>query len=344
MAVCVVTCFATGLYSHYLQDPLPWMTFMTRPVWLYRVTQGLHVGTGIAAIPLLLAKLWTVYPRLFTWPPIRSVTHAIERLSIAVFTASILLQLFMGLINTIKWYPWPFSFRTVHFWLAWVVIGSLLLHIAVKLPLIRDHWRTARQPVATGDGWTRRGFFGAVAATTGAVTVTTIGQAITPLGWAAVLAPRQPGVGPQGLPVNRTAAEAGVETPTDWMLEIVGPKRLRLSLAVLARLPQYEVILPIACVEGWSQSAQWGGVRVSDLLDLAGAPADASLRVVSAEAHGSYATSHMPPEFARDKLTLLALRLEGDTLHLDHGYPARIIAPARPGVLQTKWVTRLEVL
>ncbi|WP_148668402.1 molybdopterin-dependent oxidoreductase, partial [Streptomyces sp. WAC05950] len=27
---------------------------------------------------------------------------------------------------------------------------------------------------------------------------------------------------------------------------------------------------------------------------------------------------------------------------LDHGYPARIIAPNRPGVLQTKWVGRLE--
>ncbi|MGI8955066.1 MAG: molybdopterin-dependent oxidoreductase [Nocardioidaceae bacterium] len=28
---------------------------------------------------------------------------------------------------------------------------------------------------------------------------------------------------------------------------------------------------------------------------------------------------------------------------LDHGYPCRIIAPNRPGVLQTKWVTKLEV-
>ncbi|MEJ7741097.1 MAG: molybdopterin-dependent oxidoreductase [Nocardioidaceae bacterium] len=29
---------------------------------------------------------------------------------------------------------------------------------------------------------------------------------------------------------------------------------------------------------------------------------------------------------------------------MDHGHPCRIIAPNRPGVLQTKWVGRLEVL
>jgi DMSO/TMAO reductase YedYZ molybdopterin-dependent catalytic subunit len=52
----------------------------------------------------------------------------------------------------------------------------------------------------------------------------------------------------------------------------------------------------------------------------------------------------MSAEFVRDPLTLLALRLEGKDLHLEHGFPARIIAPNRPGVLQTKWVARLEVL
>jgi DMSO/TMAO reductase YedYZ molybdopterin-dependent catalytic subunit len=40
---------------------------------------------------------------------------------------------------------------------------------------------------------------------------------------------------------------------------------------------------------------------------------------------------------------LLALEVEGEVLHLDHGYPARLIGPNRPGVMQTKWVTRLVV-
>jgi DMSO/TMAO reductase YedYZ molybdopterin-dependent catalytic subunit len=46
---------------------------------------------------------------------------------------------------------------------------------------------------------------------------------------------------------------------------------------------------------------------------------------------------------ARDELALLALQLNGAELSLDHGYPCRLIAPGRPGVLQTKWIARLEV-
>ena len=109
-------------------------------------------------------------------------------------------------------------------------------------------------------------------------------------------------------------------------------------------LPQYEVELPIACVEGWSKSARWTGVRVVDLLERAGAPAHARVQVVSLQLRGGYRVSEMGHEHARDPLTLLALRLNGEELAPDHGYPARLIAPDRPGVLQTKWVGRLEVL
>ncbi|MFI8264713.1 MULTISPECIES: molybdopterin-dependent oxidoreductase [unclassified Streptomyces] len=43
---------------------------------------------------------------------------------------------------------------------------------------------------------------------------------------------------------------------------------------------------------------------------------------------------HMSPVCGwKDPLTLLALRLDGEVLSLDHGCPARIIAPNRPGVL-----------
>ena len=45
----------------------------------------------------------------------------------------------------------------------------------------------------------------------------------------------------------------------------------------------------------------------------------------------------------KPETTLLALRCNGEVLHIDHGYPTRLIAPNRSGVLQTKWVGRLEV-
>ena len=137
-----VICFLTGLYSHFLQDPLSWMRFPTGPANLYRITQGLHVATGIACIPLLLAKLWTVYPLLFVFPPFRTVRQALERASIAVLISSVIVQLATGLLNTYQWYPFPWAFRGVHYALSWVIIGSLTLHVSAQLPKIIRHWRS----------------------------------------------------------------------------------------------------------------------------------------------------------------------------------------------------------
>lgn len=98
-------CFVTGLISHLMQHPPGWLAdgVPSRPVWGYRLTQGLHVASGIAAIPLLTAKLWAVYPRLFTWPPVRSVRHALERLSVAPLVAGAVFEVATGLLNIAQW-------------------------------------------------------------------------------------------------------------------------------------------------------------------------------------------------------------------------------------------------
>jgi hypothetical protein len=339
-----VVCFLTGLISHGLQDPPGWLRdhLPSRPVNGYRITQGLHVISGIAAIPLLGAKLWTVYPQLFAWPPVRSVLHALERLGIVLLLGAALLEVFTGLLNTLQWYPWPFPFRQTHFWLAWIAVGGLLLHVAAKYPEISANWRMARAARVPG----RRAFLTGVALSVVAVSAVTAGQSVPWLRRLDLLAPRRPDIGPQGLPVNRTAAAAGTAAVAvaDWRLHVVGPTPYTLTLAELSALPQHTALLPISCVEGWSASAHWTGVRVRDLLERAGAQAGARLRVVSLERHGGYATTEMEADYAQDPLTLLALRVNGQVLAPDHGFPARIIAPNRPGVLQTKWVSRLEVL
>src|SRR5690242_1861502 len=72
LGVCFTTCFVTGLVSHLIQHPAGWFHWPARPAGLYRVTQGVHVATGLASIPLLLAKLWAVFPHLVQWPPVAS--------------------------------------------------------------------------------------------------------------------------------------------------------------------------------------------------------------------------------------------------------------------------------
>lgn len=371
VAVAFAVCFVTGLYSHVLQSPLPWLPLFPQPSWLYRVTQGAHVLTGLALVPLTLGKLWSVYPRLFHWPPITGLRTLLERGAIAVLVSTSLLELVLGVMNIAQWYAFPFSFRRVHFVLAWVVIGSILLHIAVKLPIIVGFWRAhpdgpvegtpappartwpdalppdpAQRPT-TAETVSRRGALIALGVSTGAVLLTTAGQSIPALAPLAVLSPRRPGIGPQGLPVNRTAAEAGAVDAArspDWRLTVSGSAAtVVLSLADLRALPQVDATLPIACVEGWSQSARWRGVRLGDLLALAGDAAPGDLRITSLQTRGAFAVTRMPAVYVADPTTLVALELNGSVLDIDHGFPARIIAPGRPGVMQTKWLSAIEV-
>jgi hypothetical protein len=374
-------CFGTGLLSHFLQNPLPGMAFLTRPVWLYRLTQGVHVAVGTALIPLLLAKLWTVYPLLFRWPPVRTIGGVLERAAIALLVAASFVELATGLANTYQWYPWMFRFRETHFALAWAIVGALAIHIGVKLPVIVRWWRRARSldadgglpPVREGEGELRpeprvKGVTGflqrsidrapkpparvsrrAVLLGTGlasaAVVATTAGQTLPALAPLNAFAPRRLRYGPQGLPVNRTAAEAKVQrTALDpaWRLTITGPERsVALSLDDLRGMAQSDAGLPISCVEGWSTQAQWRGVPVRDLAALVGGGGRELL--VRSFASGAYSTTILQREFADDPLTLVALEVNGEVLHVDHGYPARLISPARPGVLQTKWLSGLEV-
>jgi hypothetical protein len=352
-------CFCTGLISHWAQQPPGWFALPPTPVWGYRLSQGVHVATGIACVPLLLAKLWTVYPRLWAWPPVRSMLHGLERLSVFVLVASAIFEVSSGLVNVAQWYPWRFFFPRAHEAVAWVAIGSILLHLAVKMPVIVTVF--GRQAVHPGDaeppdgagpadlagesGLTRRGLFWATGAAVAAVTVSTVGQTLTPLRRLVLLAPRRPDIGPQGLPVNRTSAQAGVRaTAVDpgYRLAVHGPNPYTLTLDELRAMPQYEATLPIACVEGWSVSARWRGVRVRDLRDRAGAGRGAGARVDSMERRGLYASSLLSRAHTAHPLTLLALEVDGQPLDLDHGYPLRLIAPDRPGVLQTKWVSTLE--
>ncbi len=352
LGVCFGLAFLTGLISHwyYLRD-VPVLP-PTRPVWGYRVTQGTHVLAGTGAVPLLLVKLWSVYPRLFAPVPRQRVTdaavHLAERGSIAVLVAASIFQLATGLANAAQWYPWAFSFRATHYAVAWVAIGALLVHVAVKWPQIRKAYRTRLpEPDAPTPGPSRRAVLRTALLASGVAVLASAGSTVPSLRRVSVLAVRS-GTGPQGVPVNRSAVAAGVtELARDpaYRLSLVhGDRVVALSRADLEQMPQTQHDLPIACVEGWSASGRWSGVRFADLLDRVGAPASADVRVTSLQRRGAFRSTVLPASFARDPLTLLALGLAGVPLEVDHGYPCRLIAPNRPGVFQTKWVSRIEVL
>ena len=356
-------CFLTGLYSHIQQHPVSWLPIPARPAGLYRFTQGLHVVAGIASVPVLIAKLWVVWPRFVSFPVAKRLSGVIERIGLFPLVAGGIFMTFSGVANIAQWYPWRFSFTASHYWMAWVTMGSIVAHGGAKWATTRHTLRRpSRRPALAeadpvlgtsaeehGPGLTRRGLLTTVAAASGILTLTTIGQTVRPLRRLGLLAPRDPATGPQGRPVNRGAANAGVvelAQSADYRLEVTGrvARPMSLTLDQLRALPTNDCVLPIACVEGWSYSAPWSGVRVRDLLAMAGAEPDRTILIESLEPRGAYRTSTLNSGQAADRDTLLATSLDGETLALDHGYPCRLIAPNRPGVLQTKWVSRVVVL
>ncbi|GFM17371.1 MULTISPECIES: molybdopterin-dependent oxidoreductase [Mycobacteriaceae] len=349
LGIAVAVCIVTGLISHFIQHPQPWFWWPTRPVWLYRFTQGLHVISGIAAIPLLVVKLWSVWPKLFERPLIGGPARQLERLSILVLVAALTFQLVTGLLNIAQWYVFGFFFTTAHYAMSYVAAGAVIVHIGVKLPVIR---RALGEPIGdVADGGTvgpsRRTVLVGAGLAVGVATLATAGQTVPWLRRFAVLAPRS-GEGPQGVPVNRSAAAAGVlrsARAPDYTLSVVNGERARqFTLAELQAMPQATHRLPIACVEGWSADAEWTGVVLADLVAAVGGSEDADVRMISLEPPGPYSRTALPARHARDSRTLIALQINGEDLDIDHGYPCRLIAPTRPGVLQTKWLSRIEVV
>jgi DMSO/TMAO reductase YedYZ molybdopterin-dependent catalytic subunit len=179
------------------------------------------------------------------------------------------------------------------------------------------------------------------------VAANSVGQTVDALRPVALLSPRgrSYGSGPNAFQVNKTAAAVGIgpeQIGTDWRLMLAGgPTRTSLTRAQLEAMPQYTYRLPIACVEGWSTTQTWTGVRLRDLARLAGALVERPGVFVESLQRGGFGSAGLSADQVANPRSLLALRVNGADLGLDHGYPARIIVPAMPGVLNTKWVTRL---
>ncbi len=343
----------------------------TNPGWLYALTQGSHVTVGIALVPIVLVKLWSTMPRLFEWPPLRSPAHALERMSLTLLVSSTLFEFATGILNAQLYYPWRFSFLAAHFYGAWVFLAAFVLHAALKLPTMRRSLRERRlldelhrgleetrpetgesaliAPAPSAPTISRRGVLALTGGASVGLLALTAGQSIGgPLREIALLAPhgRDLGSGPNDFQVNKTAASLGItsaQTSDDWRLRVTGEgAATELSRAQLLALPQNTYELTIACVEGWSTTQSWSGVRLRDLAALTGVEAFDELYVESLQRGGSFRRASLSERQATDRRALLALRVNGADLSPDHGYPARIVVPALPGVHCTKWVTLLE--
>lgn len=348
-------------------------TWPTHPSWLYAFTQGLHVTVGLAVFPILLAKLWSVFPRLFEWPPVRSPAHALERLSLAFLVGGALFEFATGILDIQYAYLFKFFFTDAHYYGAWAFTAAFVFHVAVKFPTMRSALASRRALALLMDGladtrperagaapsglvavapaqptMSRRALLGTVAGGSLFFAVQGLGDSLGgPLRALSVLGPRDRFAGgPNGFTVNRTAEAAQItreKVGPGWTLGLSGLGRtLSLSREQLLAMDQHTYDLPIACVEGWSTTQRWSGVRVRDLARRLGVDGELTATATSLETDGVFSAATLAHNEVSDDRTLLALRVNGVDLSLDHGYPARIIGPALPGVHCTKWVARIS--
>jgi DMSO/TMAO reductase YedYZ molybdopterin-dependent catalytic subunit len=369
--------FGQALPAHVGWLKLPTFDWPSHPAWLYRLTQGVHVGLGLVLVPVVIAKLWSVIPRLFTWPPARSIAQVLERISLLMVVGGILFEVATGLLfiqyDFLFWFPW----HTAHYFGAWVFIAGFLMHIALKAPkmvrglrsmsmrkVLRTNGADTRPEPRDVEGlvladpkpatMSRRGALALVGGGALGVAVLTAGQTIGGLPrQTALLLPRgrTRDDGPNDFPINKTSVAAGVDpakTGAAWRLTLTGGATpVVLDRVALAAMPQHTARLPIGCVQGWSTVQTWSGVRLADLAAAAGVPAPLSARVqslqtVADDRIGDYSHAVLQSNQVLNPDALLALRVNGVDLSPDHGYPARIIVPALPGVHNTKWVSCID--
>jgi DMSO/TMAO reductase YedYZ molybdopterin-dependent catalytic subunit len=349
----------------------PWPT---HPYWLYRLTQGVHVTLGLVLIPVLLGKLWSVIPKLFDWPPIASPAQALERLSLLLLVGGAVFEFITGVLNIQYWYVFPGSFYTLHLYGAWVFIGAFVVHVCLKYPKLRASLRARRvrdvlredlahtepEPMDVDHLVTetparptmsRRGAMGLVGASSLTIFIVTVGQSLSgPFRRLAVLGPRDknPSSGPNGFQINKTASGVGIDprsTGDTWRLVIQGAsgKPMSFSRQQLLAMEQHTAHLPIACVEGWSSGNQrWTGVPLRDLAKLSGVASPGTADVQSLQKSGAFRQVTLRGNQVMNGDSLLALTVNGADLSLDHGFPARVIVPANPGVHNTKWVSSIR--
>lgn len=347
----------------FFQFPQSW------PSWDYAVTQGLHITLGLMTLPLVLAKLWSVIPKLFRRVTVRNLAGALERLSLLLLVGSVLVEFATGILAMEDDYSLGFNFWAIHYYGAWVFGTVFVLHACVKLPTVRHAYRargvlrplreslrdTEPEPPGSSElvpvnpaapTISRRGLLAMVGGASLTVFAVQVGESVGgPFRRLALMAPRGRvfGTGPNDFQVTHTAASSQITqamTGADWRLAVVGATTVSLSRQQLLAMAQSNETLTLTCTDGWSTTQHWTGVPLIDLAGLVNAPPAAILRAVSLQTNwGATSLSH---DQYSDERALIALRVNGADLSLDHGYPARVIVPGAVGVHNTKWVRELR--
>ena len=127
----------------------------------------------------------------------------------------------------------------------------------------------------------------------------------------------------------------------DYKLRVDGDVSNPLQLTVddLYAMSDVQKTLKIQCVEGWAANVLWEGIPILYLLSKAGATPK-SIAHVTVQSITGYNAILSSDEVANPD-NMIALKAAGIPLTVEHGFPARLVAPARLGLEWIKYVNRI---
>ena len=127
-----------------------------------------------------------------------------------------------------------------------------------------------------------------------------------------------------------------------YRLAVTGLVKTPLSLkySEVTSMTSFQKVTTLNCVEGWSATYLWQGVKIKDLLERAGY--DPNAKIVIFHCYDGYSTS-LPLNFLVDRNILLAYRMNGIPMLPERGFPFQVVAENQLGYKWAKWVTGIEV-
>lgn len=134
----------------------------------------------------------------------------------------------------------------------------------------------------------------------------------------------------------------------DIRLEIFGAleRPIVLTASELATLPRVTLTADFHCAAGWShQQATWSGFRFRDVWEKWLAPIaqpGGEHRLIVLRGQDGYRTA-LPLADLLAPDVLIADRLNGQPLTVEHGAPIRLVAPAHYGYKSAKHLDRIEL-
>lgn len=127
-----------------------------------------------------------------------------------------------------------------------------------------------------------------------------------------------------------------------YSLEITGlvSKPTSYTYGDILKLPTYQKVVTINCVEGWSVKALWEGILVKDLLKNLTVKPEA--KTVIFYAVDGYSTS-FPLDYILKNNIIMADKVNGVVLPPERGFPFQLVAEQKWGYKWIKWITKIEL-